>query len=71
MSESSMAGGKGTVAKETERCVLCGCLTDVPFSRPVWERATYVPGAGQLCLSCCRSVYHADDLRFLTEPMAI
>lgn len=35
-----------------ERCVLCGCVTDVPRALDVNKRCCYIDGAGQLCRDC-------------------
>ena len=54
-----------------ERCALCGRMTNVPYSRPISERTRYVVGVGELCPDCCRSLYHVDDLRLLSEPVSL
>ena len=48
-----------------ERCIICGQVTDVPVDRPISNRKTYLPSAGQLCEDCCRRYCGADDLRSL------
>ena len=58
---------KKDYAEKTERCVLCGALTDVPIQQPVSERKYYIPGAGQLCRKCCMELYGTDNLGDSTE----
>jgi len=35
-----------------ESCVVCRCITDIPISTPVNERAFFISGIGQLCQKC-------------------
>jgi hypothetical protein len=44
--------------KGTERCVLCGRDTGIPFYRPIKDRENYVYGCGQLCGQCFSSLRH-------------
>jgi|LSQX01.3.fsa_nt_gb hypothetical protein len=37
---------------EFERCVICGCQTNVRTDEPVELRRGYLEGAGQLCHRC-------------------
>ena len=39
-------------AEGNERCVMCGCLTDIQISTPIDLRENYVIGFGQLCYNC-------------------
>ena len=41
----------------TERCVVCGGITEYGKETPVSERIGYVNGAGQLCQGCCQDLY--------------
>ena len=50
---------------DCEKCVACGATTNVPVDTPISERKCYVPGAGQLCRTCCIELYGTDDLRSL------
>ncbi len=40
-----------------ERCVLCGCETEVSESLPIEFRSEYVEGVGQLCPNCFRHTF--------------
>lgn len=40
-----------------ERCVLCGCVTDMERDWPISMRKYYIEGAGQLCRRCYVDVY--------------
>ena len=62
---------KGNAAVKMERCVLCGSITDVPFDLPISERVRFVVGVGELCETCCRELYHVNDLRLLSEPVSL
>ena len=40
-----------------EKCCLCHKKLEISKDRPVWDRAFYVEGAGQLCGICYRELY--------------
>ena len=40
--------------EETEKCILCGCDTEILRTVPIDQRAYYVEGCGQLCTTCGR-----------------
>lgn len=42
---------------EMERCILCGCITNVKKSLNIDKRKYYIRGAGQLCSKCHRKIY--------------
>ena len=42
---------------KTEKCVVCGRDTGVPFDTPISERKYYEPGSGQICETCYRKLY--------------
>lgn len=46
--------------EETEKCILCGRDTGVLRSTPIDQRAYYIVGGGQLCISCGRQLNHGD-----------
>ena len=43
---------RSSAVEEYERCVLCGRRTEVPVTRPVEQRESFVSGCGQLCPAC-------------------
>lgn len=47
---------KKNAMQTTEKCVLCGMNTGVPFSTPIEQRTNYIEGCGQLCARCHRSI---------------
>ena len=49
--------------EQTERCVLCGEMTDEPKDTDISQRKCYVPGVGQLCEKCCWETYGVTDIR--------
>lgn len=53
--------------KEMERCVLCGCLTDILRDCAISERQYYVEGAGQLCRECFSEVYGSAIVEGLSD----
>lgn len=55
--EAERTGGAVPVKESEERCVLCGCVTDMRRDWPVSMRNYYIEGAGQLCRSCYMDVY--------------
>lgn len=42
---------------ETEKCVVCNEDTRIPVTMDVSLRATYIEGAGQLCVKCYKDIY--------------
>lgn len=46
--------------EETEKCILCGRDTGVLRSTPIDQRAHYIEGCGQLCISCGRQLNHEE-----------
>lgn len=42
---------------ESEICVLCKNITDIPKDMPINQRKNYVEGAGQLCSACYNKLY--------------
>ena len=40
-----------------DKCVICGCDTDVPEDTPIENRERYVDGSGQLCSDCYFNLY--------------
>jgi len=42
---------------QKERCVLCGCMTDIDLDTPIQLRRHYVIAAGQLCEKCFYDIY--------------
>ena len=40
--------------EEFERCIICGTLTNIPFSMPIDLRENYEIGLGQLCAECAK-----------------
>ena len=53
--------------KDFEKCVVCQQMTDERKDEPIKNRRTYYPGVGQMCVDCCRRLYHTDDLRMMPE----
>ena len=44
--------------KKTEKCILCGKDTGIPFSAPIDSRECYIVGCGQLCKDCFDSLQY-------------
>lgn len=44
-------------APEKERCVLCGKELDMPKNLHIAFRECYVPGVGQFCRDCFKTVF--------------
>lgn len=47
--------------KETERCVVCKCDTEVPVETHVEKRNNYVYGVGQTCSTCYNKLYYIEE----------
>ncbi len=45
------------LTEEFERCVRCGCLTNVRKNAHIDYRSTYVEGVGQLCCKCASKLH--------------
>ena len=46
------------IIKKTEKCILCGKDTGIPFSAPIDSRECYIVGCGQLCKDCFDSLQY-------------
>ena len=46
------------IIKKTEKCILCGKDTGIPFSAPIDSREYYIVGCGQLCKDCFDSLQY-------------
>lgn len=40
------------IIKKTEKCILCGKDTGIPFNDPIDDRKYFIDGCGQLCEDC-------------------
>lgn len=45
--------------EKTEKCILCGKDTGIPFSVPIDSREYYIVGCGQLCKACYDELEYA------------
>lgn len=56
--EDNMMNGKENKEEaEYERCIICGCITQVRRDWDISMRKYYVEGAGQLCKRCFYDIY--------------
>lgn len=42
---------------KNDKCVCCGCDTQIPKATPLSKRRYYVYGGGQLCADCYKKLY--------------
>lgn len=42
---------------KSEKCILCGKDTGIPFNEPIDKRKYYIRGSGQLCGNCYYALY--------------
>ena len=42
---------------KSEKCILCGKNTGIPFNEPIDKRKYYIRGSGQLCDNCYYALY--------------
>lgn len=57
---------------KSEKCILCGKDTGIPFNEPIDKRKYYIRGSGQLCGNCYYALYiqrTEDESRFTEEEM--
>lgn len=43
---------------KTEKCILCGKDTGIPFNEPIDGRKYFIDGCGQLCEDCFDSLQY-------------
>lgn len=64
ISISDIIGGKVKNKKEwkyKEICIICHKILDVDKRIHIYQRCFYVEGAGQLCESCYKKIYHMES----------
>ena len=67
---------EGSENAKTEKCILCGKDTGIPFSMPIDDRKYFINGCGQLCEDCFEELEYLsisenkisdDDMEILLE----